>query len=245
MTKITIYILFMIACNLCQASDWVLVPSNDQYWMKTVNHENHEIIISYLNNTPRLFLVISSDVPPPDKPIPILLTIDRHTKYKGQLFFLKKHPEQSIFRIDTHTDFARKYIAKMSAGVELSILFILHDQAMSFSLMGFTAALNDLLIANDIGSLDIEKLREANKKEEVFCYITSDLTVKAMQRRLNGDSYTKTFNSLSKAIPSGIDSSLPDIISQVYNISEARLPVDPRAEKYSIFKHCMQNNKYD
>ena len=190
---------------------------------------------------------MNSDSPPPDKPIPIWLKIDRGQQQPSQLYFLKKNPEQSIFKIDIGSDLKQNYIARMIAGLKWSIIFNQNSRAnrtISFSLIGFTVAFNDLLIANDIGTLDPNRLKANKKNRELFCYITSNITVQALDHRLRGDTSKEALNSISKTDYSSLNRHLPDIITQVYNIPKKQLPSEPGAEKYIIFNRCMksQNN---
>ena len=246
MYRITSYAILLISCSICQADNWIVVPSNDAYWLKTINSEKHELLIAYNNTTPHFLLIISTDSPPPEQSIPIWLKIDRGQKHESQLHFLKQNTEQSIFRIEINNNIKNDYIARMIAGLKWSIFFdreAAENRAISFSLIGFTVAFNNLLIANDIGSLDPVRLKADNKNDELFCYITSNITVQALQHRLNSNSYIETLHSISKNDHSSMAQHLPGIITQVYNIPDDQLPSEPGAEKYIIFKRCMKSQQ--
>jgi len=243
MRIIASYLILLISCNISQADSWKIVPSSDTYWLKTINQEKHELLIAYNDDAPHFLLIVTTDSPPPDKPIPIWLKIDRGQRQESQLYFLKQHTEQSIFRIEINKNLKNDYIARMIAGLKWSIFFDQNapqNRAITFSLTGFTVAFNNLLIANDIGTLDPNQLKISKKNNELFCYITSNLTVEALGHRLKGDTLNETLRNTKKTGYSGIDMHLPDIINQVYNIPENKLTSAPGAEKYIIFKRCMK-----
>ncbi len=233
------------------ADNWTLVSSKDAYWIKTVNAEQHELLVAYHDDTPQFLLILKTDSPPPDKVLPISIRIDRGPKQPGRLRFLEKRAEQSILRIEVNDDDKNGYLTQMIAGLTMAIDFdFLSGQksrmdkniakTVSFSLKGFTVALNDLLIANDIGSLDPAWLMKHDKDRELYCLITTNISIEAMQYRLKGENYNNVLHLINKTGYSIIDHNLGEIIEQVYSIPEKSLPYVPRAEKYLMFSNCME-----
>jgi len=231
--------------------NWTLVSSQDAYWIKTVNAEQHELLVAYHDDAPQFLLILKTDSPPPAKVLPISIRIDRGPKQPGRLRFLEKRDEQSILRIEVNDDDKNGYLSQMIAGLTMAIDFdFLSKQkystdkniarTTSFSLKGFTVALNDLLIANDIGSLDPAWLLQHNKDRELYCLITTNISIEAMQYRLKDESYDNVLHLIQKTGYSIIDHNLGEIIEQVYKIPKNKLPYVPRAEKYLMFSNCME-----
>jgi len=128
------------------------------------------------------------------------------------------------------------FLSNQSPGIDKNL-----SKTVSFSLKGFTVALNDLLIANDIGSLDTMWLLRHNKDRELYCLMTTNISIEAMQYRLKGESYNNVLHLISKTGYSIIDHNLAEIIEQVYKIPKQELPYVPRAEKYLMFSNCMEH----
>jgi len=233
------------------ADNWTLVSSKEAYWIKTVNAEQHELLVAYYDDTPQFLLILKTDSPPPNKVLPISIRIDRGPRQPGRLRFLEKRAEQIIFRIEVNDDDKNGYLSQMIAGLTMAIDFdFLSKQksrekkniakTISFSLKGFTVALNDLLIANDAGSLDPAWLMKHDRDRELYCLMTTNISIEAMQYRLNGESYNNVLHLIEKTGYSIIDHNLGEIIEQVYKIPEKNLPYVPRAEKYLMFSNCVE-----
>ncbi len=228
------------------ADNWTLVSSNDAFWLKTVNAEQHELLVAYHEDSPQFLLILKTDSPPPDNKLPVSIRIDRGPKQAARLALLERRADRSILRIEVDDADRSNYLSRMIAGLTMSIYFdfaskdnkdISHQ--VSFSLKGFTVALNDLLIANDIGSFDPAWLLRHNKDRELYCLMTTDISIEAMQHRLNGESYNDVLHLIEKTGYSIIDHNLGEIIEQVYKVPQKDLPYVPRAEKYLMFSNCM------
>ncbi len=228
------------------ADNWNLVSSKDDYWIKTVNENKHELLVAYHDNQAQFLLILKTDSPPPDKSLSVSIAIDRGQKQAGRLHFLEKRPERSIVRIEIDDAEKNTYISQMIAGLTLSIYFDFSSEEnknisrkISFSLKGFTVALNDLLIANDIGSLNPGWLLRHNKDRELYCLLTTNISIQAMQYRLQGESYNNVLHLIPETGYSIIDHNLGEIIEQVYKIPKKNISYVPRAEKYLMFSNCM------
>ena len=182
--------------------------------------------------------------------MPVIIRIDSGEKQPAYLTLLEERPEQSIFRIGLDKNLKADYVARMVAGLVWSIYFDSASasksstskaalQAIQFTLKGFTVALNDLMIGNDIGSLDPGWLMQHKKDRELYCLLTTEISIKAMQHRLQGESYKSTLHLIQLTSYSIIDNNLAEIISQVYEIPLKDLSAVPRAEKYLMFSRCM------
>jgi len=232
-----------------QADNWTLVESKDGYWIKTVNEEQHELLVAYYEKTPHFLLILKTASPPPGDSMQVSLKIDRGPRKPGVLSFLEKRPQQSIARIEFKADEKSTYLSQMIAGLTLSVYFEFPDadramveRRISFSLKGFTVALNDLLIANEAGSLDPTWLLQHGKDRELYCLLATDISVRAMQYRLRGESYKNVLHLIPETGYSVIDHNFGEIIEQVYRIPLKEIPYVPRAEKYLMYKNCMRKS---
>jgi len=235
-------IILLIISGTVSATDWKLVSSNDGFWIKTSNQNQHELLLAYQKDKPQFLLILKTAGPSPNKAIPIKIKIDKGPRENSELNLLEKRPEQSIFRIEVHENNQKTTISRMIAGLNLSIYFnsgINKNKSISFSLKGFTVAFNDLLIGNEIGSLDPAWLIKHRKDRELYCLMTTNISIQAMQYRIKGKKYADTLHLIPQTQYSLINDSLAEIISQVYNIPYKNLPYEPRAEKYLIFSRCM------
>ncbi len=243
MKQYAIGIILLLISGTVSATDWEVISSNDGFWIRTTNHNQHGLLVAYQNNQPHFLLILQTDSPPPNKAIPVKIQIDKGPRENSKLYLLEKRPEQSIFRIDVEDKHKNKYISRMIAGLNWSIHFesgLNKNKSISFSLKGFTVAFNDLLIGNDIGSLDPGWLIKHRKDHELYCLMTTNISVQAIQYRIKGKSYADTLHLIPQTQYSLIDNNLADIISQVYKLPFKRLPYEPRAEKYLMFSRCMK-----
>lgn len=243
MKQFSIFILLILFSCTGNAADWKLIPSNDGYWIKTTNNENHQLLLAYKDNKPHFLLILNTDSPEPDKPIPIKIKIDKGAWIQSKLKPLEKQSEQIIFRFEVDSNSEYGLISRMIAGIQWSINFNSgpnKNNAINFSLLGFTVAFNDLLIANEIGSLEQAWLIEHRKDRELYCLLTTNISILAIEHRLQGKSYAKTLTSIPKTQYSIIDEHFGEIINQVYQLPYKNLPYVPRAEKHLMFSRCMK-----
>ncbi len=235
------------------ADNWTLVSSKDASWIKTANTtDQHELLVAYHEDSLQFLLILKTDRQAQGKSLPVSVSIDQGLKQKGRLYFLEKKPEQSILRMEVSEDEENTYLSQMISGLTMTIYFdfspkdnaignITKSKNITFSLKGFTVAFNDLLIANDIGSLDPEWLMQHNKDRELYCLITTNISIEAMQYRLDGKSYKRVLHLIKKTGFSIIDHNLAGLIEQVYKIPKKNLSYVPRAEKYLMFLNCMKH----
>jgi hypothetical protein len=201
------------------------------------------LLIAYQNNKPQFLLILNTDSPSPDKAIPVKLKIDKGLRENSQLIFLEKRSAKSIFRINIKDNVKNSYISKMIAGLNWMIYFNSgksNERHISFSLKGFTTTFNELLITNKTGSLDPAWLIKHRKDRELYCLMTTNISIKAMQYRRQGKSYVQSLALIPESGYSVIDHNLSEIINQVYSLPLKSIPYEPRAEKYLMFSRCMK-----
>jgi len=244
-TYLISFFLYLLT-STANAAGWKLISSNDGFWIKTTNNQ-HQLLLAYHNNQAQFLLILKTDSPMPDRSLDIKLKIDKSPWSSSKLTPLEQRAEHIIFRIEVDDNIKNNIITRMIAGINWSISFdsaatlsAHKNKTISFSLHGFTVALNDLLIANQTGSLDSNWLLKHKKDRELYCLLTSNISIQAMEYRLQGLSYTKTLNLIPKTHYSIIDHNLGEIINQVYKLPIDKLPYVPRAEKYLMFSRCMQ-----
>jgi hypothetical protein len=224
-------------------AQWTLRQSDDGHWITTSTAEGHQLIVAHKATEETHFLLILAVAKPaPAVPSQVLLTIDRGPPVQTQLKLLEQRPEDRLFRIELSNAQKAVFITRMIAGLNLRLGF--GEQAMAennlqFSLLGFTAAFNDLLIADRVGRLDPAWLIERNRERELGCYYTANLFVAAMQERIGGHSEAETLQSLPRSGHEAVDEMIPTIVSQVYAVPASQLPIEPRGDKFAIFEQCM------
>ncbi len=252
------FIFLLISPAYASESDvhnWILDTSKDENLIKTVNSHHDELLVAYYEKELHVFLILKTDSLLPDKILPVSIRIDRSSERKAKLHFLEKRHGQTVMRVEFNLADKGSYLSRMIAG--LTILFDFSEKSggyagantkqvksVSFSLKGFTVALNDLFIINDIGSLDDEWLLHHNKERELFCLMTSNISIEAMQYRLKGESYNSVLHLINKTGYSIIDHNLTEIVGQVYKIPKNNIPYVPRAEKYLMFTNCMEQSSH-
>ena len=240
MNKYVFSIVLALCYSLSHASNWELIPSRDAYWIKTHNQQQHDLLVAYYQQQPQFLLILATNAPPPDKPIPVQIQIDNGPKESTQLTFLEQQKERSIFRLKVPKEDKGRYIDRMIAGVEFTIYSKAKSfDAITFSLLGFTLNLNELMIANEIGQLDQQWLLKNNKTRELFCYLKSDITIQAIQQRHRGMTFSEAVQNISATGFQLIDHQTENIIEKVYKIQISQLTDKPEHFKYRDFKICM------
>lgn len=242
MKVIYITLLIFFSSNV-SANDWRLVSSNDGNWIKIINNQKQALLVEYQNNQPQLLLELNAHKPDTQKLVSASIKIDNDTWESTKIEKLGSRDRQTIYQLKSSTLKSHHIIEKMIAGINISIQTKSANniyQYMHFSLHGFTVAFNDLLIANQAGSLDLKWLSKHKKDRELFCLLTTNISLKAMELRLQNKSYTQARTLISKTGYSIIDHNLGEIIQQVYTLPYTSIPYVPRAEKFLMFSRCMK-----
>ena len=131
-----------------------------------------------------------------------------------------------------------KVINAMIGGLELRLGY--GGGGPRFSLLGFTSAFNDLLIADALGRIDHEWLMEQGRERELLCYYVANVTVRAMLHRLEGVEFFQSVHALPATGMELLDSAGLQAVRQVYEMDAAKLPRDPRGDKYGLFRACLE-----
>lgn len=236
----------MIALLLLSAAahaEWSLRQTGDGHWITTVTPEGHQFIVTHNQAGETSFLlVVQVDGQAPSLPLRVALAVDHGPVSEAVLALLERKPDSRLFRIELDDEDKKIYITRMIAGLALRVWFggrTAGKNELQFSLTGFTAAFNDLLIADRVGRLDPAWLIERHRERELGCYYTANLFVAAMQERIRGRSAAQTRESLPRSGQVAVDEMIPDIVSQVYAAPSSQLPIDPRGDKFAIFEECM------
>ncbi|VAW63455.1 hypothetical protein MNBD_GAMMA09-824 [hydrothermal vent metagenome] len=235
------FILFFFSSSVF-SSDWKLISSSDGFWIKTENQNQHALLLAYEKNKPHFLLIVKTDAPSVDKPLSVTIKIDRGPQENSRLILLERRADKSIFRIEIDSRYENNYVARMIAGLNWSIYFepgINNNKSIDFSLKGFTVAFNDLLIGNKIGSLQPAWLIKNRKDRELYCLLTTNISIQAMKYRLQGKRYADALSLIPETGYSIIDHNLGEIINQAYKIPFKNLPYEPAAEKYLMFSRCL------
>ncbi len=228
------------------ADNWILESSEESSWIETVNAEQQTLLFSYHENRSQFLLILKTNGLKLEKTLSATIRIDHSPKQSVHLNLVEEFPEQSVMRIEMDEGEKSAYLSQMINGLAMSIYIDFPSEKMTaitknilFSLKGFTVALNDLLIVNDIGSLNQVWLLQHNKDRELYCLLTTDITIDVMQYRLSGESFNNVLHLIPETGHSIIDHNLGEIIEQVYNIPYEKIVSVPRAEKYLMFSNCM------
>jgi len=155
--------------------------------------------------------------------------------------------DRNTYQIQLTGEQKDTFIKQMINHVELHVRYPFQEQnfrQISFSLLGFTAVLNDLLIAHEIGHLDPEWLNENHKNQELMCYYAANFSVQAMLYRKQGLTLGQTLQKLKSKNSEALDDVINDIVTQIYHMDRGRLPLDPRGDKFGIFQRCMEHYKH-
>ena len=243
MNKYALLIVLALCYGSSHAGNWELIPSRDAYWIKTHNPQQHDLLLGYNQKQPQFLLILATNSPSPDEPMPVQIQIDDGRIETAQLIFLKQQKGEIIFRLKVPEVDKQTYIDRMIAGFKFTIYPEEETiDAISFSLQGFTLNLNELMIANDIGQLDPQWLLKNNKTRELFCYLSGDITIQAIRYRRRGVSLSEAVQSISTTGILLVDHERENIIKRVYNIQRNQLTDKPEHHKYRNFKTCMSQN---
>lgn len=243
MKTVRFCIVLLLLFPLSAVAEWKLEQSADGHWIVTRNEDGHQFIVGGTGASMQFLLILS--VPEPDATFPdkVTVSIDRGPRRETPLTLLDRNPEGVIFRIEIPEDLNTDMIRRMIAGVRMRLAFSDEESGrtrdVDFSLLGFTVVYNDLLIANEVGRLDPNWLIQQNRERELICYYVANLSVQALQNRIKGMGEAQNLSALPRTGMGPVDENLPEIVKWVHQLSRAEMPTEPRAEKYGLYKRCM------
>lgn len=233
----------LVLLSSAAAADWSIEQSPDGHWITTRNEEQHQFILGGPGDDMQFLLIIAAEEAGTTFPEEVTYSVDRGVRRTVPITILDRNQGGTILRV--HVDAANKadLIRRMIRGLKLRLAFSDPgsdaSRTVEFSLNGFTVMYNELLIANEAGRLDPGWLIEQNRERELICYYIANLSVQALQNRIKGLAVQQNLAALPRTGMEPVDGSLPEIVTWVHGLERGDLPREPRAEKYGLFKRCM------
>ena len=233
----------LLSLSAAADAEWTLRQTNDGHWITTSTPEGHQFIVTR-NQTRETHFLLVLEIDDSVRPFPsqVGIAVDSGPVTPAGLVLLDQRPGSRLFRAELSSEQEAVYITRMIAGLTLRLWFgerTTGRNDLQFSLIGFTALFNDLLIAERVGRLDPAWLIEQHRERELGCYYTANLFVAAVRERIRGRSAAQTLESLPRSGEPAVDEMIPDIISQVYAVPARQLPIEPGGDKFAIFEECM------
>ena len=161
----------------------------------------------------------------------------------GKLDLVDTRPGRRTYLIELDRAQKTRLINRMIGELVITIDIVTpstESLGVEFSLAGFTASLNDFLILREIGSLDYQRLFDKGKNQELLCLYAGDIYVRSVLARYANLSLAQMLASIPKTGIEMLDAVTGEMVDNVFGIPANRLPRDPRAEKYGIFKACLE-----
>jgi len=217
------------------------INTSGQKGIFIVNSDKHQLSIVENKGGVDFFLSLNMSKTL-DKPAYAIIQVGELTEKTDGLQLIDKHVEQQTYLLTLNRKQKTTLLNKMIADLVINIRLISkpqHIPQVAFSLSGFTARLNDFLIAREIGKLDYQWLLENHKERELLCYYAANIYVKALLDRLSKGSYKKTLESIPNTGIEKLDNATEEMVQNAYSVPASKLPKDPRGDKYGIFKACM------
>lgn len=226
-----------------QANQWKLEKHDEQYQISIQSVQHDRLILSHESEDTRFVLLAATGQEQPDNKQILQLWFDNETSIiETKLTQLKNR----TYLIELNRPQKNKILKQMINKVNLHVRYLVGEhiyRKISFSLLSFTAVLNDMLIAHEIGHLDPQWLNENHKTQELMCFYAANFSVLSMLHRKRGLAYERSLSQLKKHYTDVLDEVITDIVKQVYAIPRSKLPRDPRGDKFGIFQRCMQRYK--
>ena len=239
-TRKTIPVILLLFLHFSLDAAWN-INSNGPKGIYTVNSDRHQLSIVENKDGVDFFLSIHSDKMPYDPKRAIIKVGDLSEK-TDKIQLIDAHSGLHTYQLGLGKKQKTTLLNKMISGLIINIDLVnkrQHIRQLVFSLSNFTARLNDFLIVREIGKLDYEWLLENHKDRELLCYYAANIYVKALQDRLGKGNYKSTLESIPKTGIEKLDNVTAEMVENVYSIPARKLPIDPRGDKYGIFRACM------
>ena len=240
-----IKIYFIVAVILVPGTVWAaweLEQSPDGHWIVTRHSEDHQFIVGGKGQDMQFLLILMMPKRNAILPKEATVSVDDGPRLTRQLTLLEQQPTGMLLRLEFANAEKSTFIRRLISGLTLRLNFGQQGsetENLYFTLRGFTVVYNELLIANEAGSLDPNVMRSQNKQRELICYYAANLSVQALQKRSEGMVSEEALRSLPRTGLATVDDDLPNIVDWAYQLPTSELPSEPRAEKYGFFRRCM------
>lgn len=232
----------MLALALSPAlADWNL-EGNGRNGIFTENASRHQLSIVENNGSVDFFLSLA-DVEFTQSPNQAVIHLRGLQEQSTRLELVADRPGRRTYLVGLGQAQKTRLMNRMISQLEITIEIVTPapaSLALEFSLAGFTASLNDFLILRETGSLDYQRLLEKGRDEELICLYAADIYVRSVLGRFAGLSLAKVLGSIPRTNIESLDGITGEMVDNVYGMPSNRLPRDPRAEKYGIFKACLR-----
>lgn len=223
------------------ANQWKLEKHGEQYEISVQGLQGDRLVVSHEGEDSRFILLTAADQDQPDNRLLLQFWFDTETSIV-ETGLTRLSRQTYLIQLDSSQK--NDVLKQMIKHVNMKMRYLIKGQnyrEITFSLLGFTAVLNDLLIAHEIGHLDPEWLNENHKTQELMCYYAANFSVLAMLHRKQGLSDQQSIDILKKRYTEALEEVITDIVLQVYRMPRSKLPRDPRGDKFGIFQRCMQH----
>lgn len=234
------WLVIPVVFNVSHAVQWQLDKNADQYQISIRSSQGDRLTLSHEGEDTQFIISFTKRRQSPDKRHTVQIWFD---KQDSVLETKLARLANNTFKFKLSKSQKSSVINQMINHITLHVRYLVDDQnyqETEFSLLGFTAVLNDLLIAHDIGHLDPEWLNENHKTTELTCFYAANFSVMAMLYRKQGYSYKRTVQRIQSQYNEMLHEVISNIVKQVYAMPRDSLPRDPRGDKYGIFQNCMQ-----
>ncbi|UCE89905.1 MAG: hypothetical protein JSW10_03510 [Pseudomonadota bacterium] len=221
--------------------DWSVTTVKGEHWIVTENDQRDQLAVLRSERS-RILVVLESARARPNLKEPVRVWVDGSDPVSTMLRREAAWTAARAHSLDFDPDQEVYFMRRMIAGIRLYKEY--RDEAdmpvqVNFSLMGFTASLNDLLIAEELGTLDPERLAETDREKELMCLYAANISVTAMRDRKQGRSHEEALARVKKTGITTLDEAATNIVAGVYQLPESDIPREPRGDKYGIFRRCM------
>ena len=243
MARVAQYILgLMLALAFSFAiADWRL-ESNGRNGIFTEDASGHQLSIVENLGSVDFFLSLA-DVEFSRNPAQAVFRLRRLSEKSRQLELVDNRPGRRTYLVGFDPAQKTRLMNRMISELAITIEIVTPSPArleLEFSLAGFTVGLNDFLILRETGSLDYQQLHENGRDKELICLYAADIYVRSVLGRFADLSLAQMLGSIPRTHIEVLDDITGEMVDNVFGIPSDRLPRDPRAEKYGIFKACRE-----
>lgn len=224
-------------------ASWELSSNGFSHRIVTSNEEGQQLVVDAGGDSADFLINIKNKPENPTASWPVRIHVDGKLSLDGELQFVLPAFHAGSAKLHLTDDQKINLMNHMISGLFLTIAPVDGEKgrpSMTFTLVGFTAALNDLLIANVVGKFDFEWLLETHREREMFCLYAANVTVKAMGDRNSGKTQAQSLADIRSTGIEILDEGVLELVGGVYRLPMKEIPKEPNSEKYGIFLTCMK-----